>query len=1172
MFRNFTLSIFPAGGYPPLNWTIGPNFGPFGVGIITNVQFTGVVGGVPPYHYSYAPGSPTIPGMRLQDGQPLPTNYPLTVTAGLVGVGTVPGVYMPSIRVTDSVGNTVDRTIVVTISPLHILSQSTLPKATRLVPYSFTFQPYPAGGTYTWSATNLPAGLAIDPATGVFSGTPTAAGNFSSLITLRDASSNVVTIGFNLTVNPYAISTNGVLPNGTVNAAYNQVLTTSGCGGTCTWSLVNSSLPAGMVLTGASGIISGTPTTTFNGAFTIQASGPLGNVQKLFALRINAATPQPLTITNGASLGFTTIGNNVATALNAAGGTGPYTWTLDSGALPLGIAIASPGDAFGGNLAPGFTNLIRRAMSSGVFNFTVRVTDNVGASVTRAFTWNISALAHSYTTLPVTFTNPSNVVLTPLVYQTPYVQPLLVLGAAGTYTHTAVSPLPTGLVLDPATGVVSGTPINTGSIAVSIQASDTSGNTVVSNITFNIAGPTGTTLNFGAGPNLGTFQQGTGNGISTTLIISGGTGSYTLMALTPLPPGIGLDYGNSIIGNATPGTYVLAGTPLTAGAFSFTIEARDTLGNVGARTFTLTVAPFTLASGTTLPDASLGVSYSQPLLTWDNVGTAVWTAASALPPGLTLSGNVISGIPTAAGTFNFSLTATDFPSGVSLVFSNFSLRVSNMSITDPQVLPVVAVPGVPFSYTFTAVGGGAVKTWSPVNIPQGFSLSSSGTLTGTTTSPATLLTAIVTVNDGSVSLTRRFTFFSRTSNPVSLDFVVLDHVARRRRRPELRQRAPAGGRRGAICRSVAAGSVLPPGLSLISTSSLGSPIPQAFIPGGTILGGAPSAEGVYVFDLVVTDALGASVRRTFTLNVSSINILPGAPRAAIAGVAYAEQLVAVGGTGPYTFSMSQQSLAQDMLPPGFTLSPSGLLSGTTNSTGNYAFVLRVQDAVGHTFSRTYSNATQLTVNNSLGFRVTNLNNFDLKVGFGVFEQTLTTSGNSSYTWSVAPGSSLPPGLTLVSGAPYLGGGQTELGGQPTNAGTFTYTLRATDNANAANVMDHTFTLNVTPMHLVSPPLRFMGTFQLPSTEVGAPYSFTFKAAGGAAPYTYSVSPFNPLPPGLGLSSDGVLSGMPTSRAYAIGLNISDAAGNVLHVPGGFTLAVMPPGVPRSAGVDRHRAP
>jgi hypothetical protein len=137
-------------------------------------------------------------------------------------------------------------------------------------------------------------------------------------------------------------------------------------------------------------------------------------------------------------------------------------------------------------------------------------------------------------------------------------------------------------------------------------------------------------------------------------------------------------------------------------------------------------------------------------------------------------------------------------------------------------------------------------------------------------------------------------------------------------------------------------------------------------------------------------------------------------------------------------------------------------------------------------------------------------------------------------------------------------------------------------------MDHAFTINVAPMHLVSPPLRFMGVFQLPSGEVGAPYSFTFKAAGGASPYMYVVSPFTPLPEGLTLSSGGVVSGTPGSPgSYAVGLNISDAAGNVLHVPGGFTLVVTPagvaaplilnanelddasPGVPFSQALDTH---
>ena len=87
-----------------------------------------------------------------------------------LGVLATPGAFNTSIRVTDAVGNIFDRAITFTVSPLQILSQSRLPKATVNTPYALTMTPYGGSGTYTWSATNLPPGTTMSAA-GVLSGT-----------------------------------------------------------------------------------------------------------------------------------------------------------------------------------------------------------------------------------------------------------------------------------------------------------------------------------------------------------------------------------------------------------------------------------------------------------------------------------------------------------------------------------------------------------------------------------------------------------------------------------------------------------------------------------------------------------------------------------------------------------------------------------------------------------------------------------------------------------------------------------------------------------------------------------------------------------------------------------------------------------------------------------------
>lgn len=167
-----------------------------------------------------------------------------------------------------------------------------------------------SGGTapYTWSVVSgsLPAGLSLSSTTGVLSGTPTTAGNYSFTFEATDANSFTGNRNYTLTVLPVAPAiTTTILPNATVGASYSQSIAATGT--SLTWSVASGSLPAGLSLSSTTGLLSGTPTAAGNSTFTIQVKDSYSRTAtQQLTLTVDAITPTiasltPATATAGGS-------------------------------------------------------------------------------------------------------------------------------------------------------------------------------------------------------------------------------------------------------------------------------------------------------------------------------------------------------------------------------------------------------------------------------------------------------------------------------------------------------------------------------------------------------------------------------------------------------------------------------------------------------------------------------------------------------------------------------------------------------------------------------------------------------------------------------------------------------------------------------------------------------
>jgi hypothetical protein len=228
---------------------------------------------------------------------------------------------------------------------------------------------------------------------------------------------------------------------------------------------------------------------------------------------------------------------------------------------------------------------------------------------------------------------------------------------------------------------------------------------------------------------------------------------------------------------------------------------------------------------------------------------------------------------------------------------------------------------------------------------------------------------------------------------------------------------------------------LPAGLALSATT-------------GAITG-TPSHVARSTFTVTVTDSAGNTGSQAYTVAVAAtpvpvpvavtVTVTPASLADGTSGSAYSQTISATGGTGPYSFALSSGAF-----PEGLSLNGStGALTGTPVVAGSYTFTLTAADANGVTGSRSYGlaiAAAPVPVPVPVPATVLTLSPGTLPAATigSPFSQMLSTAGGTGpYGYSVS--GALPTGLSLNAST-------GEITGTPSETGSFSFTITATDSA------------------------------------------------------------------------------------------------------------------------------
>jgi WD40 repeat protein len=316
-------------------------------------------------------------------------------------------------------------------------------------------------------------------------------------------------------------------------------------------------------------------------------------------------------------------------------------------------------------------------------------------------------------------------------------------------------------------------------------------------------------------------------------------------------------------------------------------------------------------------------------------GGFTWTETGTLPPGLSLSpAGQLSGTPVTAGTYPFTVTATDWVSPSLTGSMNASIKIDDsLILISTSPMPPTGLLTHPYTgFAFAATGGSLPFTWSLKSgtLPAGLTLGSDGSITGT-----------VALNAVSSTFTVAATDSAQTPQSVPQSFTVA--IADPGPPVIAPMPSPPAGVNGTVY----------PGFSFTATGGLLPLIwklTSGALPDGLTLGtdgsltGTPTLAGTFNFTVTVTDSAATPVPVSLQFSVVITNPPPPtinttAPPTATVGAPYSFQFSASDGLAPLVWSETTMGPAL----PNLAVSMGGLLSGTPSGAGIFPITVSVID-------------------------------------------------------------------------------------------------------------------------------------------------------------------------------------------------------------------------------------